>query len=61
MGHGHDVQALLLGRIRLRRRDEFEDHRLREDFVQALSDVPPKPAEMEQISWLNRGRPQPPP
>ena len=33
----------------------------REDFVQALSDVPPKPAEMERILRLNQGRPQPQP
>ena len=30
----------------------------REDFVNALSDVPPKPAEMERILRTNRGRPK---
>jgi len=33
----------------------------REDFVNALSDVPPKPAEMEQILRSNRGRAEPSP
>jgi len=32
-----------------------------EELVLALSDVPPKPAEMERILRLNRGRPQPQP
>ena len=27
----------------------------REDFVTALADVPPKPAEMEQILRINQG------
>jgi glyoxylase-like metal-dependent hydrolase (beta-lactamase superfamily II) len=31
----------------------------REDFVSALSEVPPKPAEMERILRANRGRPEP--
>jgi glyoxylase-like metal-dependent hydrolase (beta-lactamase superfamily II) len=30
--------------------------RKREEFIEALSDVPPKPASMEQILRLNRGR-----
>jgi glyoxylase-like metal-dependent hydrolase (beta-lactamase superfamily II) len=33
----------------------------REEFVNALSDVPPKPAEMEQILRTNRGRAEPSP
>jgi len=33
----------------------------RADFVNALSDVPPKPAEMEHILSLNRGRAEPRP
>jgi len=33
----------------------------REDFVNVLSDVPPKPAEMERILRVNRGRPEPQP
>jgi glyoxylase-like metal-dependent hydrolase (beta-lactamase superfamily II) len=33
----------------------------REDFVNALSDVPPKPAEMERILRTNQGRPEPQP
>ena len=35
--------------------------RTREDFVNALSDVPPKPAEMEHILRRNQGRPEPEP
>jgi glyoxylase-like metal-dependent hydrolase (beta-lactamase superfamily II) len=31
----------------------------REDFVSALSDVPPKPVEMERILRANQGRPEP--
>jgi glyoxylase-like metal-dependent hydrolase (beta-lactamase superfamily II) len=31
----------------------------REDFVDALSDVPPKPAEMERILRINQGRQAP--
>jgi glyoxylase-like metal-dependent hydrolase (beta-lactamase superfamily II) len=31
----------------------------REDFVEALSDVAPKPAEMEQILRINQGRQEP--
>lgn len=34
---------------------------VREDFVNALSDVPPKPAEMEHILRVNQGRPEPQP
>lgn len=33
----------------------------RAEFVQALADVPPKPAEMERILLQNRGRVEPPP
>jgi len=33
----------------------------REDFVDALSDVPPKPAAMERILRTNQGRPEPQP
>jgi hypothetical protein len=33
----------------------------REDFVDALSDVQPKPAEMERILRTNQGRPEPQP
>jgi len=33
----------------------------REELVVALADVPPRPAEMERILRLNRGRPQPQP
>ncbi|MHB1846904.1 MAG: MBL fold metallo-hydrolase, partial [Deltaproteobacteria bacterium] len=33
----------------------------REDFVDALSDVSPKPAEMERILRANQGRPEPQP
>ena len=33
----------------------------REDFVNALSDVPPKPAEMERILRTNQGRSEPEP
>jgi glyoxylase-like metal-dependent hydrolase (beta-lactamase superfamily II) len=31
----------------------------REDFIEALADVPPKPAEMEQILRINQGRQEP--
>jgi glyoxylase-like metal-dependent hydrolase (beta-lactamase superfamily II) len=31
----------------------------REDFIEALADVPPKPAEMEQILRINQGRQDP--
>jgi glyoxylase-like metal-dependent hydrolase (beta-lactamase superfamily II) len=31
----------------------------REDFIEALADVPPKPAEMEQILRINQGRQKP--
>jgi len=30
----------------------------RDDFVNALSDVPPKPAEMQEILWANQGHPE---
>jgi hypothetical protein len=33
----------------------------REDFMDALSDVPPKPAEMERILGTNERRPEPQP
>ena len=32
-----------------------------EDFVNALSDVPPKPVEMERSLRANQGRPEPQP
>ena len=31
----------------------------REEFIEALVDVPPKPAEMERILLENRGRAEP--